>query len=258
MHYDGTSFTTTNPVAPATIQAIHGLAANDLWAVSGSNGTVLHWDGTRWEVSTTGSGNVLYGVYVANSPRYIYVVGSNGYVGRSTDGTTWATQTTGVTNALYAIHGSSGSTFFASGSSGVLLRSYNGTSWTNVNNVMTYPTSPATGDPFYSVYYSGGKAWVVGGNTAAYYFDDFSLRWQRITVPASVPSYVYLYGVSGFGSNRIFAVGESGTILQYDGGMAWNQLPSVTTAVTLRGIFAPNATDTWFFGSGGAILRQKL
>lgn len=258
VHYDGSSFATTNPVAPTTIQAIHGLAANDLWAVSGSNGTVLHWDGTRWEVSTTGSGSALYGVYVANSPRYIYVVGSNGYIARSTDGTTWTPQTTGVTNLLFAIHGVSGSTLFATGSNGALLRSYNGTSWTNVNNVMTYPTSPTSGDTFYSVYYSSGRAWVVGSNTAAYYFEDFGGRWQRVAVPASVPSYVYLYGVSGFGSTRIFAVGESGTILQYDGGTAWNLVPSGTTSVTLRSVFAPNATDTWFFGSSGAILRQKL
>lgn len=258
MHYDGSSFATSNPVAPTSIQSIHGLAANDLWAVStSSNGTVLHWTGSRWDVSSTGTTNVLYGVYVANSPRYIYVVGSSGYIARSADGVTWTPQTTGVTNGLYAIHGYSGSTFFASGTSGVLLRSYNGTSWTNVDNTMLYATSPATSEPFYSVYYSGGKAWVVGGNTAAYYFDDFNLRWQRITAPASVAPTTYLYGVSGVGSNRIFAVGELGTILQYDGNTAWNQVPS-TTSVTLRSVFAPNATDTWFFGSSGAILRQKL
>lgn len=259
MHYDGTSFTTTNPVAPSNIQSIHGLAANDLWAVStSSNGTVLHWNGSRWDVSSTGTTNVLYGVFVANSPRYIYVVGSSGYISRSTDGTTWTTQTTGISNGLYAIHGTGSSTFFASGTNGVLLRSYNGTTWTNVNNPMTYPTSPTSGDAFYSVYYSGGKAWVVGGNTSAYYFDDFSPKWQRVTVPMSVPSYVYLYGVGGFGSSRIFAAGENGTILQWDGSTAWNLVPSVTPGTTLRGIFAPNATDTWFFGTSGTILRQKL
>lgn len=257
VHYDGASFATTNPVAPSTIQAIHGLAANDLWAVSSTNGSVLHWDGTRWDVTSTGSTSSLYGVFVTNSPRYIYVVGTSGYIARSTDGTAWAQQTSPVTTSLYALHGS-GSTLFAAGTTGVLLRSYNGTTWTNVNNVMTYPTSPGTNDIFYGTYYSGGRAWVVGSSTAAYYFDDFQGRWQRVTVPSSVLASTYLFGVSGVGSTRIFAVGEYGTILQYDGSTAWNLVPSVNSSVTLRGVFAPNATDTWFFGSGGSILRQKL
>jgi hypothetical protein len=257
MHYDGTSFVTSNPVAPTSIQALHGLAANDLWAVSSSNGTVLHWTGSRWDVSNTGTTNALYGVYVANSPRYIYVVGAGGYIARSADGTTWTQQTTGVTATLYAIHGQSGNTFFVGGTGGTLLRSYNGTSWTNVNNTAMYPTSPGTGDSYYGVYYSGGRAYVVGSNTAAYYFDDFGSRWQRITVPPTVSPFTYLYGVSGVGSTRVFAVGDGGTLLQYDGVTTFNPVASGTTS-TLRSIFAPNTTDTWFFGSSGTILRQKL
>ncbi|MFO0579914.1 MAG: hypothetical protein U1A78_38575 [Polyangia bacterium] len=258
MHYDGTSFATTNPVAPSNIASIHGLSANDLWAVSTSNGTVLHWTGSRWDVTTTGTTSALYGVFVANSPRYIYVVGTGGYMARSTDGTTWTTLTSGVTSSLYSIHGTSGSTLFVAGSSGTLLRSYNGTSWTNVNNTATYPTSPGATETFYSTYFTGSRAFVVGSNTAAYYFDEFGGRWQRLTVPATVPAYTYLYGVSGFSSTRIFAVGDYGTILQYDGLTSLNQVASGVTSPTLRGLWAPNATDTWFFGGNGLILRQKM
>lgn len=259
LHFDGSTFASSNPVAPSSVYSIHGLAANDLWAVSTSAGSVLHWDGSRWEVSSTGSSSALYGVYVTSSPRNIYVVGTSGYIARSADGNSWTSLNSGVTASLYTIHGSPSGILLAGGYTNVVLRSTDGlgATWTNINNPMTYPGGPSGAfDAIYGVFYHAytGRYWAVGSNGATYYWNG---AWTRVPLPAALPAFTTFYGVAGVPlSSTVWTVGTSGTVLKYEGA-AWTQVPSGVTN-TLYGIWAPSTTESWFVGTNSVILRQKL
>lgn len=62
-----------------------------------------------------------------------------------------------------------------------------------------------------------------------------------------------LYSVFGSGPSDVWAVGEYGTIVHYDGA-AWTLVPSGETRI-LRGVWAPRARDAWAVGEYDTILR---
>ncbi|HAS04340.1 MAG TPA: hypothetical protein DCR71_01020 [Dehalococcoidia bacterium] len=62
-----------------------------------------------------------------------------------------------------------------------------------------------------------------------------------------------LYGIWGTGSTDIFAVGKSGTIMRYDG-TSWSSMASATTA-DLYGIWGTGSTDIFAVGKSGTIMR---
>ncbi|MFT3711497.1 MAG: hypothetical protein QM817_28005 [Archangium sp.] len=62
-----------------------------------------------------------------------------------------------------------------------------------------------------------------------------------------------LYALDGVGANDVWAVGESGTALHFDG-TSWTKVTSGTTR-TLRSVWAASANDVWMVGDSGAVLR---
>lgn len=70
-------------------------------------------------------------------------------------------------------------------------------------------------------------------------------------VPASSFS---LYGLWGADADDIYAVGQGGRILHYDGA-DWNSLTSPTSE-TLLGVWGPSADDIFVVGENGTILRK--
>ena len=80
LHFDGSAWSVQTSVADG-LNAVWGSAANDAWAV-GSGGTVLHWNGTTWSPSASGTTNTLYGVW-GSSAADVWVVGDLGVLHRS-------------------------------------------------------------------------------------------------------------------------------------------------------------------------------
>ena len=70
--------------------------------------------------------------------------------------------------------------------------------------------------------------------------------WKRMTT--SVPT---LFGVGGSGPMDVWAVGNSGTVLHWDGS-AWATSDASTTA-NLRAVSARSPTDVWAVGDGGTV-----
>jgi hypothetical protein len=62
-----------------------------------------------------------------------------------------------------------------------------------------------------------------------------------------------LYDVHGTGPNDVWAVGDAGTTLHYDG-TAWT-LSTRGTMEALTGVWASSAADVWAVSSGGSILH---
>jgi len=88
---------------------------------------------------------------------------------------------------------------------------------------------------------------------------DGHLNWIGFRVAAGQwrympsPTTERLYDVGGIGANYLFAVGDNGTILNYDG-TEWSSSPS-GTSVTLTGIWVWGSNHAFAVGHEGTILR---
>lgn len=113
--------------APASITAIWGSAADDIWAV-GELGTIIHSTGSDvWEqvaAPTTNSLSSVWGTSGVNA----YAVGRQGTI-LKWDGTTWSTETSGTYDDLYLVWGASANEIYAVSQAGTILRSTGDGSW---------------------------------------------------------------------------------------------------------------------------------
>ncbi|MEW6141578.1 MAG: C1 family peptidase [Chloroflexota bacterium] len=93
----------------------------------------------------------------------------------------------------------------------------------------------------------GGGAGVVYGADMAF---PMSWQWQN-PLPQGNP----LRGVWGSSSSDVFAVGDGGTILHYNGN-AWSTMTSGTTGY-LNGVWGSSASDVFAVGETGTILHYN-
>ncbi|MEW5743493.1 MAG: hypothetical protein AB1938_31570 [Myxococcota bacterium] len=98
-------------------------------------------------------------------------------------------------------------------------------------------------------------AWVVGGGNLVYRFQGSSLT--PVTLPDGLGG--PLYDVWGFAANDVWAVGENGLVLHYDGA-AWSRIESGSRSKLerVRGRVLPNGEKELFIVGGfGATLRYR-
>jgi hypothetical protein len=91
--------------------------------------------------------------------------------------------------------------------------------------------------------------WVVGG-AGRIFRKPAGGAWTAVTSPTST----FLYWVSGTSATDIWAVGEFGVTLHYDG-VAWSMSTQVVTTA-LRTIAAVPGGGLRMVGHGGAVLRN--
>jgi hypothetical protein len=76
-HWDGSVVSLVSaPRPPDDYLSLWGFSASDVWA-SGASGTLVHWDGSAWNVLAT-SGLYIYGLWGAR-PDDLWGVGNGGY-----------------------------------------------------------------------------------------------------------------------------------------------------------------------------------
>lgn len=85
----------------------------------------------------------------------------------------------------------------------------------------------------------------AGGASAA---TEYTWRWQN-----PLPQGDTLFGVSGIGSDNVWAVGEGGTVIHRDGS-AWSIQDSGTTK-DLTSVSALDESNVWAVGDGGTIIH---
>ena len=84
--------------------------------------------------------------------------------------------------------------------------------------------------------------------TSSQVCSDGGFCWQR-----PVPQGNSLHSISGVSSRYIWAVGDRGTILHYDG-KSWRSVASGTTH-NLHGVYCLGQHDAWAVGDEGTALR---
>ncbi len=199
------------------------------------------WLPSTWNVLTSNTTNILYGVW-GSSATNLYAVGGGGTILHSSDGTTWAAQTSNTTNPLHGVWGSSATNLYAVGRGGTILHSGDGTTWaaqtSNIpNDLLGIWGSSAT------------NLYAVGTGGTILHSSDGTTWAAQTSNTTNI-----LYGVWG-GTRDVYAVGSSGTILSSSlDSLAFTTQPTSTTAGTTFGttvtVQAPDgSTDTSFTGN---------
>jgi len=167
------------PMSSGTTQTLYGVwgsSGSDVFAV-GSNGTILHYNGSTWSSMTSGTTNALLGVW-GSSGTDVFAVG--GYSDSSYHGTilhyngsTWSAMPNGAAYYLYGVWGSSADNIFVVGgyayldtseppmpyypvyTNGIFLH-YNGSSWSSMPSGTAYPLYSIWGSSADDIFAVGG------------------------------------------------------------------------------------------------------
>jgi photosystem II stability/assembly factor-like uncharacterized protein len=217
-HWNGvawTAYAPPNVPVAVNLNSVKMLSSSDGWAV-GQGGAIIRWDGLSWKsiASPVASTNYLRGVWLASSA----------------DG--WAVGDA-VAPALSQIFRWDGANWNLYQTSPVATQ-LNAIHGTDTTNVLAVGNFPGAGSPPAILRWTGGPAWT-----------DIS--------PAGVAIGLNLYGVFAVNPSLAFAVGQSGTMLRWDG-TVWASILS-GTAKDLRGIWMVSDTDGWAVGDVGTIVR---
>ncbi|HEY5928593.1 MAG TPA: hypothetical protein VIV11_43205 [Kofleriaceae bacterium] len=138
VHWDGSRFDHYAAGTHEALLAIFGFAANDVWAV-GYGGTFLHWNGSAWTRTAIPVAGIVSGLWGASSAD-LWAVSSNGQA-HHWDGTSWSSGMTSITDHLYGgVTGSAADDVWALGQDGALTQ-WTGSSWNTVTSPSIAQTS---------------------------------------------------------------------------------------------------------------------
>jgi hypothetical protein len=173
------------------------------------------------------------------SPSNAFVVGANALLARLV-GSNWIVDAppagTTANVILQGVWADGASNAWAVGSNSSIMR-WDGTRW----NVVSDARRPvATADNYNAVWGGGGSVWAVGDATI--------LRCRTATTCTNdaPPAGGALYGVWGTSATNVFAVGNGGRILRFDG-TNWTSMQSRTGARLTR-VWGSAPNDVWATG----------
>lgn len=230
------------------VAIVPGTGGAEAWAV-GDGGTILHLADGAWTKVASPTTESLRGVAAANANLAV-AVGLEGAL-VEWNGTTWSDCTyastdyyegvafvPGVTNDGWAGGHKYGVGFF---------RHWNGSDWDLKYKGEHYIYGGQMRD---MAALNANDIWAVGdsiGKGLAYHWtgDD----WHAVTVPDP-----QLDGVDMVAANSVWAVGEEGTILHWDGA-AWSQRDDVPTDEDLYDVSFFDADNGWAVGDAGTVLK---
>lgn len=228
--------------APTTesLRAVFGLGENDVYAV-GERGTVLRFDGSDWtsiveDPASQLNNTDLNGVWGAASDE-MWVVGDGDSIFRW-DGTDWFAVAGTSSQILNGIWGRGANEIYAFGNGG-RVRRYNGNRWSlqTTGTVSALYGASAIGEATLVVGEDGTSIRNASGN-----FRPEAERRNRA-----------IQAVWGASPDEAWAVGASGSILQWDGSV-WSEVERVVTA-NLVAVTGTAADDIWAVGQAGTVLH---
>ena len=259
MHFDGTNWSGAGPISQSNVldhlNGIWGAANNDIYAV-GENGAIVHYDGTEWSPMEDDNNRTtirnLNGVW-GYSATNVYVVGEGGTI-LHFGGSGWDIMNSPTTTHLYGVwgHSQAGShRVYAVGAIGTILRFEDG-SWSTMASGVKAMLSGIWGTPDGSAIFAvGDPAPDPQGNIRHTILKFSGSSWSRMNAPIVGLGQGRLSGVWGTSSENVFAVGDDGIILYYNG-TNWSKMTSGTMADFL-GIWGASADQVYAVGRYGTI-----
>jgi hypothetical protein len=265
---------------------VWGTAANNVYAV-GDSGTVIHWDGTHWTaqpVPPSEAATILEGVG-GSSANDLWIVGDTGTILRSTGDGKWSSAPSPVSTELTSLWVAPTGDGWATGYNGTLLR-LQGAQWKDVSIQGITDDLISVSGTTTDVYAVGKSALVLHRSIAQMVWmkemiDDqsdlfgvWSGGLSAVAVGAdgkivdtatggtlwNVPDspvkgqFVGLFGVWGGSAGDVYAVGDNGLILHFDG-QTWQKQDSGTMA-QLRAVWGSGG-EVFAVGVGGVVLHRS-
>ena len=179
----------------------------------------------------------------------IWVVASfSTFLTSSDKGDSWKTHSLDEDLMLTSIQFIDEQTAYATGEFGTVLKSSDaGNSWDYMEPL------PGEFYPQASYFMDSENGWVVGLRGKVFYTNDGSNSWQIQPTDIDVP----LYGVKA-GESKLFAVGDTGKLLEYDNGQ-WQQLShDFPIRFYLRAVLQLNDKSLLLAGGAGALHKLKI
>jgi hypothetical protein len=238
LHYDGSTWQVITTNTPFNLTSLWGLPDIAVFA-AGEEGTILLNGGTGW-LAFTPTDNNLNALW-GSSATNVYAVGSFGTI-LSFNGTSWEDVSPSITTGidLYSIWGSTGNNIYAGGLSGTMFY-YNGTTWTAVPSIPTAQDIRAIWGSSGSDIYAAGTL----GDIIHYNGNQWSLVY---TADGNL-----LTSLWGSSSTDIFAAGEDGFVYHYDG-TSWVSLSNVPFSLNIYAVWGSTSGKVYFAGQDGTLL----
>ncbi len=242
--WNGASWERQATPTTARLNTVWGAESGTAFA-GGDDGLMLQLVGGQWTPVSVPSTADILAIWGAN-PAQVFAVTAAGEILRF-DGSAWAIAFRQA-QRLYAVFGTAANDVVAVGDRGTVLR-FDGTTWT--------PQGPEIDATFTGVWVSAAPRTIITvgidfgiatPSGTAYRFLD---GWQRLTLPANE----LLTSVWGLSRFELFATGEFGTLLRWDG-TSWTSVATGTGDFLWSVSGAPSGTGGAFaVGWNGTVVR---
>lgn len=245
----------------ANLNSISGVSDEIIYAV-GDSGTILKFDGSAWSSQASGTTWKLNNVWAVRTNN-IYAVGEYRGIFRS-NGSTWTKIHSQATNyPLYGIGGPDAD------NGKMIAVGKNNTIWVlfvpqyynildgDENSFSSQEQHEHSNDLFGCFFTeSDQNVTVVGSKGFVGYYNGYDFWGHNDLNKYSSPVSSALRGVWGIDSNNMYAVGDSGVILQRVNGGSWVKMTSNTTQ-NLRAVWGTAMDNVYAVGANGTVLRYN-
>jgi len=242
LHFDGVVWTVMPSPTSLGLFGVHGIQAGEVWAV-GVNGTLLRFDAATWTLSPSPTPTNLFAV-TSDGPGRLAAVGNRGVVLRFT-GLTWTLvpQDATADNLRAADTDASGNLVVAGWSAAIARRRTGGTWETELQ-----------GNDLFTATVNGAGQWHAAGVAGTVLRQDAGGDgWTRLPTPTTEA----IFGLAAGPGNELIAVGDSSTLLRFDGAV-WSPIPSTTPVPTLwRSVWIDPGGAAVIVGEGGRIMQRR-
>ncbi len=242
LYWDGTEwFDQSDAGTTENLLAIHGSDFDNIW-VSGEDGVVLHFDGTDWTRDTP---SVAIGTHLrgvwAPAADNTWMVGDLGLI-MHWDGTDWTDESLATQANLYCIGGVPGASAWIGGQNGVMLK-WNGTAFAASSSTGTTQTirSLWAADTTHM--------WAVAENGVIRFHNGSSWSAQ-----ASGGMTANILGVKTLSATSAIAVGDRGLVGKFSAG-AWTVTTAQAPNVSLNDTWTLDSDEVWVVGGNGTAAR---
>ena len=237
-------------ISPTQGWAAGGLGGNNLvrWDAGGAAGA---WTAATYDITPL---NFFQSVFMLNANAGFAVTGNSSvitgtiYAKNSVDPLLWNRVYTG-TGALYDVWALDAMNVYAVGQDGLILRTTDGgATWG------PFGTHPSTTQDLEAISCmpDGSNCWAVGGFATAWRYDPGTDTWVAIT-PTKLASTTDLNDVAVVAADNVWAVGNGGAIVHFDGSR-WTLL-TPATFLDLNAIKMVSSTEGYIGGESGILLR---
>lgn len=232
-HYDGSSWTEVY-AGLHSMRAIWGSAPDDVFVVGGSpDGVVLHYDGVSFEPQDIGDASILHDVS-GSAADDVTAVGANGAI-LYYDGSVWDPEPIGtgddLTDVVVDVSGTAAA-----------YRLHGTAAW-RASDTWSVVADGLHCLAVLDIWSSGPEDVFATCGESILHRD--AEGWSEMYV---APSMSVVRGVWGSAADEVFAVGNSGGVLFYDG-ESWSEI-DVGTSAFLTAVWGSGPNDVFIVGDG--------